>query len=88
MKAVTRDQIQQQVVSRLAELLEEETQPEITGETDLRQDLGLNSLDAVSFVLQIEEDFDITVDDEEVAGLERVADVVAAIEAKLAAASA
>lgn len=81
---MTRDQIHDTVVRRIAEMLEDgDGAPAITGESDLRQDLGLNSLDAVSLVLQIEEDFDVVVDDEEVGGLERVSDVVATIEAKL-----
>lgn len=54
-------------------------------EARLREDLGLSSLDAVSLLMTLEEEFDVEVSDEEVVGLLRLGDLERLIEAKLAA---
>ncbi len=54
-------------------------------EASLREDLGLSSLDAVSLLMTLEEEFDVEISDEEVVGLGTLADLVRLIEAKVAA---
>ena len=54
-------------------------------EARLREDLGLSSLDAVSLLMTLEEEFDLEISDEEVVGLLQVGDLERLIEAKLAA---
>lgn len=54
-------------------------------EARLREDLGLSSLDAVSLLMTLEEEFDVEVTDEEVVGLLRLGDLERLIAAKLAA---
>lgn len=57
-----------------------ETLPEDLGpDTLLRDELGLNSLDAVDLALELEEAFDIELPDEALVQFERVADVVDAV---------
>ncbi len=56
---------------------------EISSTTDLRDDLGLNSLDAVDLVLEIEDEFEIELPDEEITALASVADVVRAVSTRV-----
>lgn len=53
---------------------------EITLETNIRKDLGLNSLELVNLAVDIEEEFDVEIPDKEVMGLETVADAIKIIE--------
>ena len=56
---------------------------EITLESDLRDELGIDSLQAVNLVVEMEERFDISISEEELEGLKTVGDVVQAIKGKL-----
>lgn len=53
---------------------------EITGETNIRSDLGLNSLELVNLAVAIEDEFDVEIPDRAVAGIETVDDVIALLE--------
>ena len=53
---------------------------EITLETNIRKDLGLNSLELVNLAVDIEEEFDVEIPDKEAMGLETVADAIRIIE--------
>tara|TARA_B110000008_G_C16906616_1_gene538929 strand:+ start:250 stop:483 length:234 start_codon:yes stop_codon:yes gene_type:complete len=46
-------------------------------------DLDADSLDLVELVMALEEEFDITVEEEELEGVAKVADAVALVESKL-----
>jgi acyl carrier protein len=48
-------------------------------ETRLVEDLGIDSLDLVGVLLQVQDRFDLAIDDEDVPALARVADVAAYI---------
>ena len=52
----------------------------ITLETNIRKDLGLNSLELVNLAVDIEEVFDVEIPDKEAMGLETVADAIRVIE--------
>ncbi len=52
----------------------------ITLETNIRKDLGLNSLELVNLAVDIEEEFDVEIPDKEAMGLETVADAIKVIE--------
>lgn len=54
---------------------------EITLETNIKKDLGLNSLELVNLAVEIEEEFEVEIPDSEAMGLETVADAVRIIEA-------
>ena len=53
---------------------------EITLETNIRTDLGLNSLELINLAVEIEEEFDVEIPDREAMGLETVADAIRIIE--------
>ena len=53
---------------------------EITLATNIRKDLGLNSLELVNLAVEIEEEFDVEIPDREAMGLETVEDAIRIIE--------
>lgn len=56
------------------------TPEEVTPETNIRSDLGLNSLELVNLAVAIEEAFDVEIPDREAMGLETVGDAINIIE--------
>jgi len=54
---------------------------EITPEADLVNDLGADSLDTVELIMQLEEEFEITIPDEDAEQIKTVEDVLNYIEA-------
>ena len=56
----------------------------ITPEHTLRGDLGLNSLDAIELMFRIEEEFDLSIPDDDIQGLVKVGDVIEYLERRLA----
>ena len=59
--------------------IDEET---ITPEANLKDDLGIDPLAAVELALELETEFDIRIEDDELAKLETVQDIINIIEAK------
>lgn len=57
---------------------------EITPEAKLNDDLGIDSLSAVELALELESAFDVTIEDDELAKLETVQDIINIIESKKA----
>ena len=55
---------------------------QVTLEADLAQDLGADSLDAVELIMAIEDEFDITIDDETAQSFKTVKEIVEFIESK------
>lgn len=54
----------------------------ITMEANLKDDLGIDSLAAVELSLELETEFDVRIEDEELAKLVTVADIVSLLESK------
>lgn len=54
----------------------------ITLEANLKDDLGIDSLAAVELSLELETEFDVRIEDEELAKLVTVADIVKLLESK------
>ena len=50
---------------------------EITAETDVREDLGMDSLDAVELIMELEEELGITMPSDKTADLKTVGEIVA-----------
>ena len=53
---------------------------EITAETNIRDDLGADSLDLVDMLMSLEDEFDVEIPDDEIEKLATVGDVVTYIE--------
>ena len=78
--------IRRKIIDELLEASESELDAsEIGPETDLRDDLGLDSLQAVTVVMALEQEFEIEVDDEEIDGLRTVGDILELLARKTAA---
>lgn len=54
----------------------------VTPEANLKDDLGIDSLAAVELALELETEFDVRIEDDELAKLETVQDIIDVIEAK------
>jgi len=54
----------------------------ITLESHMIDDLGADSLSAVEIVMEIEKQFDITIDDKQVESIVKVKDIIAIVESK------
>ncbi len=75
--------IRDQVVEYILEASDEEVDAgKVRDDTSLREDLDLSSMQAITMVMDLESQFDITVEDEEIEGLKTVGDVMALLEAK------
>ena len=55
---------------------------DVTDEAKLYDDLGIDSLSAVELALELETEFDVQIEDDELAKLETVQDIINIIEAK------
>ena len=66
----------------LAEQLELDAD-EITMDSSLVEDLGIDSLDFVDIVMSLEDEFDIEFPEEDMAGIKTVGDIVKYIEDKI-----
>ena len=82
MKA-SRDEILARLGAILAESFELEAE-RVTRDARLREDLDLDSIDAIDLAVRLEEETGLKLDDEELRGLRRVGDVVELLHAKLA----
>ena len=82
------DPVREQVLRRLAEAAGPEwVEREISAADLLREDLGLESLDAILLVLELEDELGIDIEDHELASLETVGTLLELIEAKCRAAT-
>ena len=63
------------VIEILAEKLDKDPS-EITAESSIKEDLGADSLDMVEIVMEIEEEFDVEVEDSDTASIITVQDIV------------
>ena len=68
-----------QTFNKVAELLSEQlgiSKSEIALDSDVIKDLGADSLDVVQLLMSLEEDFGITVSEEEASNLKTVEDII------------
>lgn len=52
----------------------------LTEETNIRSELGLNSLELINIAVAIEDEFDVEIPDREVANIETLGDAIKVIE--------
>lgn len=58
---------------------------DVTLASDIIKDLGADSLDIVEVLMNVEDEWDIDIDDDDIPAIKTVGDVVSCIEKKLAA---
>jgi acyl carrier protein len=75
----TRDKVVQHLIAASDE---EFDAAQVTDQTTLRKDLDLSSLQAVTLVMDLEDEFGVTIEDEEIESLETVGDVLAMVTQK------
>ncbi len=71
------------VLEKIKDILENELgkdRNEITLDSDIIKDLGLDSLDIVTLIMAVEDEYGFTADDDEIVSLKTVGDVVSYIE--------
>ncbi len=71
----------EKVASLIAEQLNKPVS-EITAEKEVVKDLGADSLDIVELVMTIEEEFNVSVPEEEAIGIKTVGDIVNILDSK------
>jgi acyl carrier protein len=76
----TRDRIIQHLIAASDEEIDA---AKVTDQTILRKDLDLSSLQAVTLVMDLEDEFGVTIEDEEIESLDTVGDVLAMVTQKL-----
>lgn len=82
-----RDSIREQVIAHLIAASDEDIQPaQVTDETSLRGDLDLSSLQAVTLVMDLEDEFGVVIEDDEIESLKTVGDVLGLVQSKMSAA--
>ncbi len=69
----------------LAESDEDLSAEDVRPETSLRDDLDLSSMQAITLMMDLEDEFDFTVEDAELEQLQTVGDVLALLDSKLSA---
>jgi acyl carrier protein len=77
---------QSQVAARLTEALAKELKRDpasIQASHKLREDLGLNSLDAIELMFKVEEEFDLAIPDADLQKLVTVGDLITYIDGRL-----
>lgn len=72
----------EKVVDIIVEQLEVEDKDSINLETSMMKDLEADSLDAVEIMMELEDEFDITIPDEDATTFESIGDIVKYIEEK------
>lgn len=72
----------EKVKAVIAEQLDVEDVESITMETSLMKDLDADSLDAVEIMMALEDEFEITVPDEEAEKFSNIGDIVKYVEGK------
>ena len=73
----------EKVVAIIAEHLDVEDVEGITLETSLMKDLDADSLDAVEIMMGLEDEFEITIPDEEAEKFENIGDIVKYVESQI-----
>ena len=75
-----------EIAGRLRTIMAKELKKDVNSITPthtLRDDLGLNSLDAIELMFKIEEEFDLSIPDEDMQQLASVGDVITYLENRL-----
>jgi acyl carrier protein len=73
------------ILEKIKEIIAEELgieADEVKAESDLTDDLGADSLDAIELIMAIEEEFDVDIPDGEATKIKSVQDIISYLEAQ------
>lgn len=82
----TRDEIKEKVIQIVCEQMGI-SRDKVSDETSFVNDLGADSLDTVELVMEFEEEFEMTIPDEDAEKIQTVGDAISYIEEKSASAA-
>jgi len=71
------------IFDRVKEIISEELgieEEEINIDSDISEDLGADSLDAIELIMAVEEEFDVEIADSEATKIKKVSDIVSYLE--------
>ncbi|MCQ2387402.1 MAG: acyl carrier protein [Clostridia bacterium] len=68
---ISADKIKEQIAKQLDKKIEE-----VTEEKELVKDLGADSLDSVEMIMNLEDEFNITIPEDEISNIKTVGDVI------------
>lgn len=74
------------VLDKIKDMLEKQLgidKSKITGDSDIIKDIGADSLDIVEFLMDAENEWGITIEEEDVKNLHTIGDVVKYIESRI-----
>ena len=74
---ITAEKVKELIANQLNKKIEE-----VTDEKDIKVDLGADSLDIVEMLMAFEDEFGISVPDEEAVNIKTIGDIVKLIESK------
>ncbi|MDR0905007.1 MAG: acyl carrier protein [Oscillospiraceae bacterium] len=69
-----------EIVTRAVAVRTSREASEITPDTDVREDLGMDSLDAVELIMELEDEFAVSIPSEQSADLKTVGEIAALID--------
>ena len=72
--------LEKQIISIIKDNIEEKY--DITADTDLRNELGLDSFDTMMIINAIEDEFDITIDESDFDNIKTVLDIIKLLQGK------
>lgn len=70
-----KQEIEAKVVAAIQTIIND-TAGEITAETNLKDDLAINSMDTMNLAMELEDEFDLSIPDEAIYGLTTVQSIV------------
>lgn len=71
-----RENVQREIIEKIKETLDREITIDITGDSLLKDDIGIDSLDMVLMIGNVEDIYGVVIDESTMSKLETVADVV------------
>ena len=76
---------EKEIYTKIVEIIQEHdsSKLQITPELNLKEELGVDSVDLMEFIINLEEAFDIEIPDEDMDNFKTISDVVAYIHEKL-----
>ena len=76
-------EIRNRLITYLLEVCDIESEDEITDDSSLKEDLCLNSMEAINMIADLEDAYGFKIEDTEILSLKTVKDVIKLVESKI-----